>query len=620
MSGLSIDTKKSGSGSGYPKQDLGEDECPSPSSPSALQLIRSGGALSSLIPKASNGERRFGMTNDQFQLGNQIAVGGQAQVHVCTRLQDGGEYAAKIISLAKGKKEIENLHREILNMSELHHERIINLHASFEVPVENPRICILVMDYAQFGDMWTKVNNELLRAQEKNQPFSGLGGAEICTKHVTRQMLEGIEYMHTKKIIHRDLKLENVLIVKSTPASETVTGPAAGRELHSVKIADLGYSRGVDNCSQRRSMSIVGTPGFAAPEVMDQRYGEPADLFSLGVMVYVMLCAAQPFQRLGPLYKKIVADIDSCPAWERSTEAARSFVRGLLEIEPENRLTVEGCLRHPWMEESERLGEKTVPLHRVASADIVNGVVQRICGYTGSAVDNVELQMSAGEVRHYGKRGGENQKKFPLEPGEIIIAVAQETRRNYLGNALVFYTSHCQVIAVNGSEAKSCERFVADADSQITGLQFQGSKLTGIKMADNPEEGPKGLVAEIRGKKGYCVDRIELHLRKSRDPRCYGGYGGADVAPFQLNPDEYITVVEQGRRDAFLGTFLAFYTSQGRIHIVQGMQAIEHIRYAAPAGSQICGLRFEGSRLSHVATCPRSGDLNRETVAPAVSH
>lgn len=74
--------------------------------------------------------------------------------------------------------------------------------------------------------------------------------------------------------------------------------------------------------------------------------------------------------------------------------------------------------------------------------------------------------------------------------------------------------------------------------------------------------------------------------------------------PWQIEPDEWIIVVEQFFRDRKLGASLAFYTSNGRVFKLSGMTAVKSPRFAAPAGQQICDLRFEGNRLVEVVTCP----------------
>merc|ERR1719198_973442 len=133
------------------------------------------------------------------------------------------------------------------------------------------------------------------------------------------------------------------------------------------------------------------------------------------------------------------------------------------------------------------------------------------------------------------------------------------------------YTSECQIIPIVGTNAMRRRHYVAPAGSQIVGLQFVGSKLTGIyleRVFNN-----KGSVASICGMVGNAVDRISMTLR-SGQVMDYGEIGGTPTEPCNLDEDELIVVVEQARRDAFLGNSVIFCTSKGRIVRIAGMQAM----------------------------------------------
>jgi len=171
-----------------------------------------------------------------------------------------------------------------------------------------------------------------------------------------------------------------------------------------------------------------------------------------------------------------------------------------------------------------------------------------------------------------------------------------------LGNAITFYTSSCNAFEFQGADARRRLRFVAPVGSQIVGLQFVGSRLTGIHMEGVPESGAAGLVDGIGGRCGYAVDQINFHLR-SGVTRSYGGGGGFEQGPWALEPNEYITVVEQARREAYLGNSVAFYTSAGRVLKLSGMEASVSRRFAAPPGLQICGVDVEGASLTGVRLC-----------------
>lgn len=578
---------------------------------------------------------RFGKADDIFELGRELASGSQGRVYVCTRLRKHNkEYGVKIVNTkATDKRDnrrmVHNLNREIAIMRELHHPRIVNLLEAFW----EGDLCFVVMDLAQEGDLHSRLK-------------SGRGlGPEVTSRGVFWQFVEAIGYMHTNKVIHRDLKPENVLVTRAK------LGPPLSL---SVKIADFGLSRvlkrvGEDNLG----MTACGTMDFLAPEVITGNYDERVDLWSLGVMLFMMLCGDYPFeisgvQDLQPSRLK-QQRIRTKDAWHLLSADAQDVVRGLLVVEPDDRLSIEACMRHRWLQEEATRAQYETSEHspltasqpsalpegpgdggdgfrnrlwRIVDGGGFRGVVSQIGGRTGNAVDNLQLQMWEGEVQRFGGQGGSEQLSWHLHHDEAILAVSQETRQDFLGNSLAFYLSSTRIIRLQGHDARNRARFAAPVGSQVTGLQFTGHQLTGLFLERHPRDGSPLAVASIGGRVGSSVDVVVFGLRDG-GVRRYGGDGGDEVGPWMLADDEFITAVEQGRRDAYLGYSFAFLTSAGNVIELQGMEARAVRRFIAPLGSQICGLTFEGSLLSGVSTvpwdCPREkvAELEREHNAPA---
>ncbi|CAK0812500.1 unnamed protein product, partial [Prorocentrum cordatum] len=268
-------------------------------------------------------------------------------------------YAAKVIHLAslaragRKEKQMALLRREIHIMRELHHPRIVNLHEAFWVGEEGQDfVCVIVMDLAPGGTLFEKLQAEL-RLPRGPAPFGGLGGGEAASRHVVGQLLTGISYMHAHNVIHRDLKLENVMIVRSFPSPEH-----ACRELCDVKIADFGLSKVFEQCAGARQlaamprMTAVGTPDYIAPEVLDESYDERADVWSLGVILYVMLCGEFPFhvRSLRPdRHKQAVSKVHHGQSWGFVSSEARDMVQGLLKVSVDQRLSLSEGSRHPWL-------------------------------------------------------------------------------------------------------------------------------------------------------------------------------------------------------------------------------------------------------------------------------
>ncbi|CAL1129092.1 unnamed protein product [Cladocopium goreaui] len=281
------------------------------------------------------------------------------------------------------------------------------------------------------------------------------------------------------------------------------------------------------------------------------------------------------------------------------------------------------CLRHPWIEEKDSNHEKVTGSSdtdispttarrnggygrkKMEGCDTLTlfgdepsvtywhgplkGAVKQISGSVGNAVDCVEMQLRTGKKHFYGTQGGFQHKSWRLHHDEVILAVAQEERDSFVGNSVVFYTSECQIIALQGHDATNRTRLIAPIGSQISGLQFEGSQLTGIYLERVPFDGSPMAVSSIIGHVGSAVDKLVLRLRDGSTRR-YGFEGGYQCGPYNLDDDEYILLVEQDRRDAYLGNSIAFVTSKGKIWEFRGMQASRSRRFVAPPDRQICGL------------------------------
>jgi len=158
---------------------------------------------------------------------------------------------------------------------------------------------------------------------------------------LVQKMLSAIGYLHSLGIVHRDLKPENLLLKDGTDISE-------------VKLADFGLSKIV---GQKVMMQTAcGTPGYVAPEVLQaQGYGPEVDLWSIGVITYILLCGFPPFyhEELPELFEQIMsADFDFPEEyWDSVSGEGKDFIKKLLMVKPSDRMTVEQAMNHPWIKQ-----------------------------------------------------------------------------------------------------------------------------------------------------------------------------------------------------------------------------------------------------------------------------
>jgi serine/threonine protein kinase len=588
----------------------------------------------------------FGPQEDPFVLGKVLASGSQGEVLLCTQRATGKKYAVKRIDTGKMKMRRnsgnveKNLRREIQIMRELTHVRIVNLIEAFW----EKDVCFIVMDYASGGSL-----------NDKLEPDVGIGSEKIA-KHVSMQILEGIAYMHQNSIVHRDLKPDNILVSKQKK----------GKKLFNVKIADFGLSRLLNEAGGRAAnMTAVGTPVFVAPEVLSGNYGEPADFWSFGCIIYTMICGSYPFDDT-PAHFKNPKDVKILPHAKFATAPplAKELIEALLEADTEKRFNLHRCRQCEWLtpDEDEFEDEGAARMQTMSNTPAVRkqikcldgivylfkgkpqaavvkmptfGVIRTLSGWTGSSVDSVELELTAvfladvgvvggrrgskqsvdigvssrrsaaDEERRLcyptqGKTAGVYQKKVTLDPDELVIAVSQEFAENtYLGHALIFYTSKSRVVGFTGTSAARKSRFAAPPDSQIVGLQFDNYRLVGIHLANI---GGKESVREIAGCVGYAVDSVEFVMIDGLEKK-YGGRGGSERVSWSLDKDEYIVIVEQGRREPYLGYSMVFFTSTGKVLQLRGVDASRSKRVMVPRGRQLCGLSFDNAgRLDGIET------------------
>eukprot|EP00930_Biecheleria_cincta_P039797 TRINITY_DN27321_c0_g1_i1.p1 TRINITY_DN27321_c0_g1~~TRINITY_DN27321_c0_g1_i1.p1 ORF type:complete len:921 (+),score=190.72 TRINITY_DN27321_c0_g1_i1:30-2765(+) len=283
---------------------------------------------------------RFGPENNLMEIGEELGSGAAAKVYSCTVVATGEEFAVKVINLGKLKllgdfeSHIVKLNREVDILRGLTHPRIVNL----RLVHKSENWIFLVMELVRGGELFDHI--------VRSKTFS-----EVEARHIFKQLLDGIRYMHSKNVIHRDLKPENILVASSQELQPPLTG-----KLREVKIADFGLSKVISE-GNSYAKTFVGTPQYWAPEVLNvQRgggsYTQAADFWSLGAILYVMLGGRYPFDgKSMPLEEQIRTGTFAfkTAAWQRVSEEAKDMIRGLLKVDPIERLKVEDCEVHPWL-------------------------------------------------------------------------------------------------------------------------------------------------------------------------------------------------------------------------------------------------------------------------------
>ncbi|CAL8254830.1 unnamed protein product [Merluccius merluccius] len=252
----------------------------------------------------------------------EVLGGGRfGQVHKCMENSSGLTLAAKIIK-ARSQKEKDVVKNEIQVMNQLNHANLIQLHAAYE----SRHDIILVMEYVDGGELFDRIIDENYNL------------TELDTVLFIRQICEGLQYMHKMYILHLDLKPENILCVS--------------RVTNKIKIIDFGLAR---RYKPREKLRVnFGTPEFLAPEVINYEFVSfPTDMWSLGVITYMLLSGLSPF--LGDDDNETLNSILACQ-WNFDedefldvSEEAKDFITRLLVKSKSWRMSATASLKHPWL-------------------------------------------------------------------------------------------------------------------------------------------------------------------------------------------------------------------------------------------------------------------------------
>jgi len=280
-------------------------------------------SLSSTISDGDEDEERKARLAD-FEFLSLIGKGGFSKVFLARKKDNGRFYAIKKIQKGdktKFEKEKRGIQREKNNMMELKFPSFVQLHYSFQTE----KNYYFVLDYIPGGDLYQQLRQNVVFLEED-------------AKFYIAEVLIGLNTLHTNNYIHRDLKPENLLL------------DLKGH----IHFADFGLSKVFKRKSDYH-YTFCGTPEYMAPEVITGTgYNVLADYYSLGSLAYELVVGVPPFQRAAgnskEIFRNIVTKAPNMPT--KISEEGRSFISGLLEKKPQNRLGAKQgykeLIEHPW--------------------------------------------------------------------------------------------------------------------------------------------------------------------------------------------------------------------------------------------------------------------------------
>ncbi|XP_049579273.1 death-associated protein kinase 2 isoform X1 [Syngnathus scovelli] len=277
---------------------------------------------------------------DFYDIGEELGSGQFAVVKRCTEKSTGLTFAAKFVKKRQSRAsrrgvKREEIEREVDILQQLQHPNVVALHDVYE----NRTDVVLILELVSGGELF-----DFLARKES-----------LCEEEATqfiKQILDGVQYLHSKRIAHFDLKPENIMLLdRNVP-------------LPRIKVIDFGLAHKMEAGAEFKN--IFGTPEFVAPEIVNyEPLGLEADMWSIGVITYILLSGASPF--LGETKQETLGNISAMSYqfdeefFNNTSELAKSFIRQLLVKDTRKRMNIQEALNHPWIKSFGRTPESAAP-------------------------------------------------------------------------------------------------------------------------------------------------------------------------------------------------------------------------------------------------------------------
>eukprot|EP00163_Fabomonas_tropica_P011307 TRINITY_DN2195_c0_g1_i12.p1 TRINITY_DN2195_c0_g1~~TRINITY_DN2195_c0_g1_i12.p1 ORF type:complete len:388 (-),score=43.13 TRINITY_DN2195_c0_g1_i12:319-1482(-) len=281
-------------------------------------------------PTPFNTERRRASTSKPafesfYTLKEQIGSGAFSKVYKCEDRTSGQVFAVKVIDRLKHSNMRQQMENEIMILKRLDHANIMKLERVFEMPTT----IHIVAEWCRGGELLTLLEDRKVFTEDEVRPL-------------IKQILHAIHYMHEQEVVHRDLKPENILLTSTDKDAQ-------------IKLSDFGLSafRPTDDMAAAMK-DMCGTPHYMAPELLQNKaYDKTVDVWSVGVILYVLLSGTQPFtgSSSSELFEKVLVGSFTMngPKWQNISAEAKDLIRRMLRVVPSERYSVNECLNHPFL-------------------------------------------------------------------------------------------------------------------------------------------------------------------------------------------------------------------------------------------------------------------------------
>jgi len=287
--------------------------------------------------------------------GEVLGVGGFSVVHAAKDVELGLQYAVKVVNIPKDNAcFVRRLTREVRLLEELDHPNIVKLHKV----LESSATCHLFMEHCQGGELLGLMEHmEFSDSGVRSLQFDNFNGGEPLefteeqVVFILHQVLQAVKHCHDRNIVHRDLKMENLLLCQPWQHSD-----------RHVKLADFGFATVLE--ADEHLTSACGSPHYCSPEVLNGNtpdspgYRIEGDMWAVGIVAYSLLCCQYPFDgdNDSDVVKAVAAATFEFPDHVVVSADAQDFVRSLIVRDIKERYTVDEALAHPWIAQNVAAG------------------------------------------------------------------------------------------------------------------------------------------------------------------------------------------------------------------------------------------------------------------------
>jgi len=319
-------------------------------------------------------------------------------VYKCTKKSTGENFACKrvdkrkMIALYSSQRGTiaARMRAEIEISMKLKHENLIRVEDIFETGSH----VFVIMEMMQGGELFDYVIEH-----------SNLKESEACA--IIKQVANALKFMHDNGIIHRDLKPENVMLSKKPDGKR--------RKKPFIKIIDFGMSKALS--PGRNAQSCLGTPGYMAPEVLEHKdYTASVDMYSLGVVSYILLAGYMPLQTAeGTWHSRVIYPAEE---WAEVSEDAKDFINRLVTYDPNKRMTAVEALQHKWLSKIKTRRDSTLQSSRLLANPLSRKDLQTRRSSALIDLENEDLKADVAAIKQMQEELQKRNSKFVDAPSE----------------------------------------------------------------------------------------------------------------------------------------------------------------------------------------------------------